>query len=1016
MWGNNTVKALIPDDGGEKQFKYSDIDGFTLNESTVTITKQDMDRLHSGEEVEIDGTQLKFVDESVNEKAKFIYNKNQIILKKSDLGTPDSWTDKYNRAWREFVVRYIKQNNIKANMSDAEYKVKKAFKIPYPEHKYNSDSAYWLEDNGFLVIKESVNESWVDPIKKKAEERYKNHKSVSIVGIGKPFERIKVIPRGKYEIVEGDMEGRYFSHKFDVNLLKPMKPFDLAVQLAQETGWISPWNYLEMRIGRGGKTSKYLTFPRAKTLFDESVNEGIGTIALGVVGGYLLLKTLKFVFKKVYRGIGMNVKLSTDNLHTIKDKVFKQLLKKAENDPIKKVKLLSFFDTAKEQIENHIDSGKITTVKQLQNELEKIVKLASKNEPTNESVNENKNIGHYEFVGNQILVDSNFVNYSKGVIPNSKLVHLGMGDFALKSSEGTIEFDRVDKIAGIGQDFVGRFHRMDDDKNGKLVGMLLKLMKKNKRAILSMSESVNEDEQLDEKLITFSNRAPYGQVVFMAGGAGSGKGFAISNFIDSAGFKVRDVDEMKKQVGKLDKLGKISVDSWYNRYSGNLSPDAREHVEKYVINKGLTISDIAGDLKNPNNVASLHFIVDAMGIKEKWLINMLSGKNNPETLPNLIFDITAKNIKSITKTIPALISQGYKPQNIHLIWVLTNYYIAVQQNQKRERVVPDDIMLKSHEGAARTIWSIVTGSLPKGLNGRIDVILGGAKNTVMYTDSNGNELKGAVKGFTTLPVKKQGGGVLPEKQWLNKLYKWVSNNTPKTITLQKPLDTQMEKLDESMKILEPIMSKLKDTSDFIKKKGKYTKIGRYFEYIISDTIKNIKNLNYFYVGDDEEGEDLKRQVPKLRKSLGNYSSLKVNLSGSDESKLKKYLYDSIRDGILDGRGEDMDRDDVDFYTAHWLMDNGFTTPFKLHETNDEFLNEGTGIHSKVRNWRNSKIKKPSGVKDLETMLDYLVNQGKLTGDEAKTLSHYSYNEVADAVRDFVINKRGNAFFRRYYMQ
>ena len=756
MWGNNTVKALIPDDGGEKQFKYSDIDGFTLNESTVTITKQDMDRLHSGEEVEIDGTQLKFVDESVNEKAKFIYNKNQIILKKSDLGTPDSWTDKYNRAWREFVVRYIKQNNIKANMSDAEYKVKKAFKIPYPEHKYNSDSAYWLEDNGFLVIKESVNESWVDPIKKKAEERYKNHKSVSIVGIGKPFERIKVIPRGKYEIVEGDMEGRYFSHKFDVNLLKPMKPFDLAVQLAQETGWISPWNYLEMRIGRGGKTSKYLTFPRAKTLFDESVNE---------------------------------------------------------------------------------------------------------------------------------------------------------------------------------------------------------------------------DEQLDEKLITFSNRAPYGQVVFMAGGAGSGKGFAISNFIDSAGFKVRDVDEMKKQVGKLDKLGKISVDSWYNRYSGNLSPDAREHVEKYVINKGLTISDIAGDLKNPNNVASLHFIVDAMGIKEKWLINMLSGKNNPETLPNLIFDITAKNIKSITKTIPALISQGYKPQNIHLIWVLTNYYIAVQQNQKRERVVPDDIMLKSHEGAARTIWSIVTGSLPKGLSGRIDVILGGAKNTVMYTDSNGNELKGAVKGFTTLPVKKQGGGILPEKQWLNKLYKWVSNNTPKTITLQKPLDTQMEKLDESMKILEPIMSKLKDTSDFIRKKGKYTKIGRYFEYLISDTIKNIKNLNYFYVGDDEEGEDLKRQVPKLRKSLGNYSSLKVNLSGSDESKLKKYLYDSIRDGILDGEGEDMGREDVDFYTAHWLMDNGFTTPFKLHETKS--VNEE--LYDFVRDIKSALGSRPT-LRDVEKYLGRA-----LTSEEKRAL-------------------------------
>ena len=83
-------------------------------------------------------------------------------------------------------------------------------------------------------------------------------------------------------------------------------------------------------------------------------------------------------------------------------------------------------------------------------------------------------------------------------------------------------------------------------------------------------DNVNE-EQLDEKLITFSNRAPYGQIVFMAGGAGSGKGFAIDNFIDAAGFKVRDVDEMKKAHAKLDKLGKFSVDRWYKKYGKNLS-------------------------------------------------------------------------------------------------------------------------------------------------------------------------------------------------------------------------------------------------------------------------------------------------------------------------------------------------------------------------------------------------------------------------------------------------------------
>jgi hypothetical protein len=415
---------------------------------------------------------------------------------------------------------------------------------------------------------------------------------------------------------------------------------------------------------------------------------------------------------------------------------------------------------------------------------EKELKKVSKEPIVNESVNEAK----YNYKQDAMNA------YMKGEITAKELDKISKEDF--KSSVATKKELQNFLNSGYMKSLMANTY-----------GLEVPAMEKKVKELMRFAESVNEDEQLDEKLITFSNRAPYGQVVFMAGGAGSGKGFAISNFIDSAGFKVRDVDEMKKQVGKLEQIGKINIDSWYKKYSGNLSPDAREHVEKYVINKGLSISDIAGDLRNPNNVASLHFIVDAMGIKEKWLINMLSGKNNPETLPNLIFDITAKNIKSITKTIPALISQGYKPQNIHLIWVLTNYHIAVKQNKSRARIVPDDIMLLSHEGAAKTIWSIVNGALPRGLNGRIDVILGGAKNTVMYTDSNGNELKGAVKGFTTLPVKKQGGGILPEKQWLDILYKWVSDNAPKTISLQKPLDLQMESLKEYKSLNESELKK-----------------------------------------------------------------------------------------------------------------------------------------------------------------------------------------------------------------
>ena len=323
-----------------------------------------------------------------------------------------------------------------------------------------------------------------------------------------------------------------------------------------------------------------------------------------------------------------------------------------------------------------------------------------------------------------------------------------------------------------------------------------------------------ESEQLDEKLITFSNRAPYGQIVFMAGGAGSGKGFAIDNFIDAAGFKVRDVDEMKKAVANLNKLGSFSVDRWYKKYGkklstkppknnpGGMSP--KEHIEEFFLGKGLSIADIAnpkhksGGLKNPINVASLHYIVDAMGLKDKWVINMLKGKENKETLPNLLFDITAKKVSSITEVIEPLIDAGYDPKNIHLIWVLKNFNAAVEANKDRDRVVPDDILLQTHEGAAKTMWEVLTQIKPKGLDGRIDVILNNNEFTAKFVDKNGNEIevqpnqrnkfkeaRPVVKGFKSLPIKKQGGGIYSEKVWKDILKSWILSNTPKTISLSQ---------------------------------------------------------------------------------------------------------------------------------------------------------------------------------------------------------------------------------------
>ena len=293
------------------------------------------------------------------------------------------------------------------------------------------------------------------------------------------------------------------------------------------------------------------------------------------------------------------------------------------------------------------------------------------------------------------------------------------------------------------------------------------------------------EEQLDEKLITYNNRAPYGQVVFLAGGAGSGKGFAGSHFLDSAGFKVRDVDEMKKQLQILNRLGKTDVETIVRKYGKNIKPSDMEHINKVFgleTKKGKTVTLQNLNLKTPDHVMALHFLVKAMGIKDKSLANMLGAANNPEVLPNIMFDITAKDLSDITDVLPQLKAAGYDPKNVHLTWILTNYVTAMDNNKGRARMVPEDILLKTHEGAANTVWSLVTRALPKGMNGRVDVILNNPEHTVFYKDADGNSVKGIAKGFLSLPVKKAGGGIVPEKVWKNTLFDWVKQNAPDSIT------------------------------------------------------------------------------------------------------------------------------------------------------------------------------------------------------------------------------------------
>jgi len=267
-------------------------------------------------------------------------------------------------------------------------------------------------------------------------------------------------------------------------------------------------------------------------------------------------------------------------------------------------------------------------------------------------------------------------------------------------------------------------------------------------------------QQLDEKLIMYNQGKRYGQIVFLAGGAGSGKGFAISNFMEGDKFKIRDVDEWKKAFQKIDELKK-----------------------KYSEIRGL-------DLRKPKDVFKLHMFVKKAGIKENTLKVMLddlvrSGAASKGTLPNIIFDITLKDISDITSVLPQLRSAGYKAENIHITWVLTDYHTAVKNNANRSRVVPGDILLKTHEGASSTMSDIIKGKMPRGVNGAVNVILNNRENTIPWTDKDGKPIKTSagnivVKDFTYINLKKEGKRFRREASVQQQIYQWIKDNVPET--------------------------------------------------------------------------------------------------------------------------------------------------------------------------------------------------------------------------------------------
>ena len=175
-------------------------------------------------------------------------------------------------------------------------------------------------------------------------------------------------------------------------------------------------------------------------------------------------------------------------------------------------------------------------------------------------------------------------------------------------------------------------------------------------------------------------RPDYGNVLILAGGAGSGKGFAFSKAIEFDGKKY-DVDELKERLRKYKRASRLSM----------------QYLAKYGKHLDQT------DLSNPEDVKNLHQFVKDNELDDKVVEKLFNHIEDSATKPNVVFDVTLKNVPKLVEITTTARNAGYSSKCIHLIWVLNEHDIAAKQNSARSRRVPEKILDETHIGVSETL-------------------------------------------------------------------------------------------------------------------------------------------------------------------------------------------------------------------------------------------------------------------------------------------------------------------------
>lgn len=247
---------------------------------------------------------------------------------------------------------------------------------------------------------------------------------------------------------------------------------------------------------------------------------------------------------------------------------------------------------------------------------------------------------------------------------------------------------------------------------------------------------VSNMKEISEVLIQFGGAgdSQFGNVLIMAGGAGSGKGFVLKNLIGLEG-KVLDVDALKAAAIANKKI-----------------------VAATLAKTGIDISKLS--LRNTDDVSTLHAIIsDELQLPDKrqkaLMTSILAAA--PDRKPNVIFDVTLKDYKKFTDIATLCAEVGYARAKIHIVWVVNDIEVAIEQNANRQRVVRGDILLATHEGAAMTMKSILNmgDAFRRYADGAIFLAFNNAKVDAEYV-KGATKGSGYVKRANYVQVKKPG--------------------------------------------------------------------------------------------------------------------------------------------------------------------------------------------------------------------------------------------------------------------